>query len=192
MASTGPNRARRFSLPDLADDRADEAIGAFLSPPERGRGRGQPGPTVAPASNPFARLEPRVAWMEALRRENVRSLRYRRPAAVVLIAADPSPDRAASAAWLTRVAGPIAHSIHRGVRETDLVTRASDTRFFVLLPETTTREARRLADRVVADCEIWLRAIDAPLVVRAAAAGTTHDVTLDAAFEQALTAIGAR
>ena len=55
-------RARRFSLPDLADERVDEAISTFLKGPEQRRGR--PGPLRSPASsgNPFAALETRIAW----------------------------------------------------------------------------------------------------------------------------------
>ncbi len=184
----GPNRTRRFSLPDLADDRVEESVSNFLHGPQRGRGRPEVVPTTQ-AANPFAGLETRVAWMEALHREHLRNLRYRRSAAVLIVAAEATSGGRAADGWLARVAAPIAHAIARGVRETDLVTRASDVRFHVLLPETTIREARRVADRVVADCEVWLRAVDAPVVVRSAVAGTSHDLTLEAALARALETI---
>ncbi len=189
MATSGSSRARRFSLPDLADERASKAIDAFLSAPERSRGRGRAAHVARPDDNPFAQLETRMAWLEALHRESVRNLRYRRPAAVLVIAAQPAPGGSSTEAWLTRVAGPIAHAVHRGLRETDLMTRASEARFHVLLPETSAREAKRIADRVVADCDVWLLAMNAPVLLRAAAAGTGSDTTLEAALDRALQAI---
>jgi hypothetical protein len=189
MATSGSSRARRFSLPDLADERTSKAIDAFLIAPERSRGRG-PAPHVGrPGGTPFASLETRMAWLEALHRESARNLRYRRPAAVMVIAAEPAPGGRAAQGWLTRVAGPIAHAVHRSLRETDLMTRVGDARFQVLLPETTAREAKRVADRVVADCDVWLQAMDAPIILRASAAGTGSDVTLEAALDRALAAI---
>src|SRR3990172_8865785 len=105
MATPESSRARRFSLPDLANDRADEAITAFLTGPSRRRGRPGGG-----AGGP----------------------------------------------------APIAHAIHRGIRETDFVTRTAGARFQILLPETSASEAAHVADRVVADCDVWLQAIGAP------------------------------
>jgi GGDEF domain-containing protein len=185
------NRARRFSLPDLADERVDEAISTFLIGPAQRRGR--PGPLVPTtlSSNPFGALENRVAWMEALRRETARSVRYRRPAAVMVIAGNARNDTPEETAWVGRVAGPIAHAIRRGIRETDLVTRTGDARFQVLLPETTGRLAKHIADRVVADCEIWLQAVGAPVVLRSSAAAATPDTSLDAALDRALHVVDA-
>lgn len=182
-------RARRFSLPDLADERVDEAISSFLKGPEQRRGR--PGPPVASASNgnPFSGLETRIAWQEAFRRETARSVRYRRPSAVMVIVGEPTVASPEAAGWLGRVAGPIAHVVQRGIRETDLVTRTGDARFQVLLPETTGREATHIAERVVADCEVWLRAVRAPIRLRVASSGTSAHTTLEAALARALDAI---
>jgi truncated hemoglobin YjbI len=189
MATPDSNRARRFSLPDLGDERVDEAITAFLSGPKHKRGRPD-GPAIqSAADNPFGSIQNRVAWMEALRRESARNLRYRRPAAVMVVAGVPSVTSPEASAWLKRVAGPIAHAVQRGIRETDLVTRTAEARFQVLLPETTGREAARVAERVEADCEIWLRAIGAPIVLRSAAAGATTDSTLESALARALETI---
>ena len=189
MPVSDSTRARRFSLPDLADERVDEAISTFLKGPEQRRGR--PGPLRSPASsgNPFAALETRIAWQEAFRRETARGVRYRRPSAVMIIAGEPTVDSPEAARWLGRVAAPIAHVVQRGIRETDLVTRTGDARFQVLLPETTGREATHIATRVIADCEVWLRAVQAPVRLRVASSGTTAHTTLEVALERALDAI---
>ncbi|HYL40698.1 MAG TPA: hypothetical protein VET90_05255, partial [Candidatus Binatus sp.] len=74
--------------------------------------------------------------------------------------------------------------------ETDLVTRAGPGLFEVLLPETTESEAVAFAERVVADCRIWLDAMAAPVAVHAAAAGTTGDMDLAQTLEKALEVLG--
>jgi GGDEF domain-containing protein len=262
MTASESSRGRRFALPDLADARADEVIEAFLTGPERRRGR----PFAPPHSRPFAPdpltiLTSRLAWQEALQREAARNRRYGRPVSVAVITlrpavgsasrdpgrrlpaasangtaphdarpqpgadrsivelpAEPSvapsvelakdgrtpsnPPAAGDAAvspepgspfdvadWIRRLVRPLAHSISRSARETDLVTRASDARFQVLLPETTELEAMQFARRVVADCEIWLHAAAAPVVVRAVAAEATHDRPLDDALSLAIEAV---
>ncbi|MEW5990191.1 MAG: hypothetical protein AB1736_02445 [Chloroflexota bacterium] len=188
MAASDASRSRRFSLPALADARAEESIDAFLTGPLRRRGRAID-PTPRPLGDPLAGLTPRIAWLEALERESARHRRYRRPAAVVIVAAGPAGRGRPVDGWLGRVAGPIAHAVHRGLRETDLVARTSEATFQVLMPETTAREAARVAARVAADCDVWLRAVDAPVAVRTASAATAHDMSLEAAFEKARTAI---
>ncbi|HEX5591506.1 MAG TPA: hypothetical protein VFX65_14535 [Candidatus Limnocylindrales bacterium] len=190
MASSDPSRARRFSLPDLADDRVEESIHAFLTGPQRSRGRSE-GHAPRPHGDPLAGLTTRLDWMDALARESARSRRYRRPAAVMIVAAEPASSRRPVDGWLARVAGPIAHAVHRGLRETDLVARTSEATFQVLLPETTAREASRVAARVAADCDIWLRAIDAPVAIRTASAATGPDTTLEAALDRARASIEA-
>jgi PleD family two-component response regulator len=181
----------------MDDERVDAAISSFLSGPQHRRGRREAAVAnaiagnspIASATNGFAALETRIAWMEALRREAARSTRYRRPAAVLVLAAVPNVESVAATAWLGRVAGPIAHALHRGIRDTDLVTRTGDARFQVLLPETAEPEARQVADRVVMDCQVWLQAVAAPLTVRAATAATAPDSTLEMALERALKAM---
>jgi hypothetical protein len=181
------NRARRHSLPALDDERVAESISAFLSGPQQARGR--PGPAVtAGTANPFAALETRIAWLEAFQREAARGQRYRRSTAVVVIAGETTAPTPEAADWLGRVAGPIAHAVKRGTRDTDLATRTGDARFQVLLPETTAPEAAHVAERVVADCEVWLRAIGAPIRLRAASAAA-RDGNLEAALEKALGAL---
>ncbi len=192
MATEQSRRVRRFSLPDMGDERVDEAITAFLSGPKHRRGRPEAAASASESANPLATIQPRVAWMEALARESARGVRYRRPAAIVVIEGRPADGTPEAGRWVARVVGPIAHAVHRGLRETDLVTRAADARFQVLLPETTTREAAHVAERIRADCEVWLQAVGAPVVVRVASAATNHDTTLEMALEKALGILAAR
>lgn len=187
----GSSRTRRFSLPDLADDRVEGAVTAFLHGPERGRGRPD-APSVQGAGNPFAGLETRIAWTEALKRESARQQRYRRHTAILVLVVEPSLRPQTADSWVARVMAPVAHSLRRNLRETDLVTRASDVRFQVLMPETSAKEAQRVADRVIADCGIWLRAMDAPVVLRSSVAAASHDLTVEQALERAIAAVGTR
>ena len=46
-----------------------------------------------------------------------------------------------------------------------------------------------MADRVVADCEIWLQAVGAPIKLRAFSAGTPADGNLETALDDALRAM---
>jgi GGDEF domain-containing protein len=189
MATPETNRTRRFSLPDLADERTDEAISAFLSGPEHRRGRPDGGSVTLADAGPFTGLAGRLAWTEALKRESARNRRYLRPAAIVVIAAGSTANAAAADQWLARVAVPIAHAVRRGVRDADLVTRTATVTFQILLPETTELQATRFAERVIADCDVWLRAMSAPVHMRAAAAGTSAEETIEDALERALQAI---
>jgi len=105
---------------------------------------------------------------------------------VVVFEARPLTDVAQTDGWMDRVAAPIAHTIRRDARATDIITRAAEVRFQVLLPETNEAEAVRFADRVIADCGVWLGAMRAPVGVRAAAAATHADLTLADALFRAL------
>jgi hypothetical protein len=191
VATAESPRTRRFALPDLDDRRTDGAIDALLAGAERHRGR--PAPEALPISgrHAFDGLESRVAWMEALRGEDVRQRRYRRAASVVVFEATLLARSENPGDWLSRIAGPIAHTIRRAARQTDRVTRASDTRFQVLLPETTEADAAHFAERVLADCAVWLAALHAPVTVRAsaAAAAATSETSLEDALDRAVEAL---
>lgn len=175
----------------MHDPRTDEAIDALLAGRARHRGRPIRALVPAEAGRPFEGLESRLAWNEALKRESVRQQRYSRAAAIVVFQVEPFTAAARAEGWLERVVSPIAHAIRRGARETDLITRAGPNLFEVLLPETTEGEAAAFADRVVADCRIWLEAMAAPIAIRAAAAGTAGDSDLEEALERALELLGA-
>jgi GGDEF domain-containing protein len=129
--------------------------------------------------------------MDALRREDARQARYRRAASIVIFEAMPLTQTETAEDWLARIAGPIAHTVRRAARQTDRVTRASDTRLQVLLPETSEADAARFAQRVLADCAVWLNAMHAPVAVRAsaAAATATSEASLEDALDRALEAI---
>jgi hypothetical protein len=185
-------RSRRFTLPDLGDLGVDEAISSFLTGPVQQRGRPDHGTVATARRSPFIALETRIDWMAALHRENARCLRYGRPAAVVVIAAEATVPGPEAEGWLTRISRPIAHAIQRGIRGTDIVTRTGTSTFQLLLPETTGAVATEIAQRVAADCEVWLHAMHAPVALRAAAAGTTADVSLEGALDRALAAVGSR
>lgn len=182
-------RTRRFALPDLKDPRTDEAIDALLSGAERHRGRPAREATPFESTRPFDGLEPRIAWTQALAREDARHQRYGRAASIVIFEARPLTEIAFADGWLGRVAAPIAHTIRRAARATDLITRSADTRFQVLLPETTEGEAVHFADRVIGDCGVWLAAMQAPVGVRAAASATHGDLTLEDALIRAIEAL---
>ena len=174
----------------MHDPRTDEAIDALLA--GRARRRGRPVTALVPGdgNRPFEGLEGRVAWNEALRREDARQQRYSRSTAIVAFLVRPLSEAARDDGWVERVAAPVAHSIRRGARETDLITRAGPGLYQVLLPETTESEAAGFAERVVSDCRIWLDAMAAPVVVNAAAAGTTGDMGLDGTLARALELLG--
>jgi hypothetical protein len=174
----------------MHDPRTDEAIEALLA--GRARRRGRPVTALVPTdgSRPLTGLESRVAWNDALRREDARQQRYSRATSIVTFGVRLLAESARDDGWLDRAAPPIAHAIRRGARETDLVTRAGPGLFQVLLPETTESEAAAFADRVVTDCRIWLEAMAAPVAVHAAAAGTTGDMDLSQTLERALELLG--
>jgi hypothetical protein len=174
----------RFALPQLEDPRTDEAIDALLDGATRKRGRPAPDPIRTRGREASEGLESRISWMEALRREDARQARYRRVASIVVLEARSLTDAATATDWLGRIVGPLAHTIRRAARATDRVTRASETRFLVLLPETTEADAAHFAERVMDDCSVWLNAMHAPVAVRGAAAAAT--ATSDASLEDAL------
>jgi hypothetical protein len=189
MAAPKSTRKRRFALPDLADERAEGVIEAYISSPERGHRREADGARQpAGGTNPLLALDNRIAWNEALTREDARHRRYRRPSAIVVVGVQPRARAGDPDDWLNRLAGPIAHVLRRGARETDLVTRATEGRFQVLLPETSAAEAERFAARVLADCDVWVRAVGAPVDVRVASAAATGEVDLEGALAQAVAA----
>jgi len=186
MASPDPNRARRFALPDLDDARAGESIDAFVTGPKRRRGRsGTDLASDGRREDPLVRLDNRITWREALRRESARSERYRRPASVVVLGAELRPGIDESEASMDRLVRPIAHVLSRSSRETDHVTRAGDARFMVLPPETAEEDAAHFAERVVEDCEVWLSATRTPVYLRVTVAAASTEQTLEEAFERA-------
>jgi diguanylate cyclase (GGDEF)-like protein len=185
MASPDPTRTRRFALPEMDDSRADELIDAFVTGPKRRRSR----PKTDSANggrhgDPLVRLDNRITWQEALRRESARSERYRRPASVVVLGAEFRPGMGRSGVSVDRLVRPIAHVLSRSSRETDHVTRVGEARFMVLLPETAEHDAAQFAERIVEDCDVWLAATQTPVYFRVTVATATTEETLEEAFER--------
>jgi hypothetical protein len=140
--SSRPRRTRRFVLPEHHhDERATEHIEAFLD-----------GPTAAARRRPPAgerkarpvKLDTRPDWSAALRLEAARHVRYGRPASVVIIALARRPN----AAGVDRVARALADVIRTEIRETDRAVRIGAADFRLLLPETGSRAARTVAERL--------------------------------------------
>ncbi len=153
--SKGPNgRPRRFVLPDEDDARTIEAIEGFVvghRPRRRGpspsvlalRGRG----SALLRPDPFAALEARLAWLEAVAREEARHARYRRPVTVVVIEvrAGTGPEAGHVTPALVR---RFVELVRRETRPTDRITRLGPARFAILLPETNELQAGHLVERL--------------------------------------------
>lgn len=220
LATSESTRARRFALPDLADERTGASIEAFLDGPQVRRGRpitkaaaessldpdettGDGAVMVAPdpvllrvpgqarQSADLRTLPGRLEWNAAVARESVRAARYGRPAAVAIIELKPDRPGAEVDPWLRTIAGPIARALRQDSRATDLVARVASTRFQMLLPETDEAGASRLAERVAASCRSFIQGVGAPVAVRVCVAGTGIDNSLHEALDDALRAIEA-
>ena len=140
-----PRRAKKFVLPDhhhdeREDERAAEHIEAFFdgpaAQPRRAGSREHPRRLVE--------LDTRPDWTAALRHETARHARYGRPASVLLIEMDGDPD----GPGLDRTAKVVADVIRTHARETDRAVRIGVMSFRLLLPETGSRAARTVAERI--------------------------------------------
>jgi GGDEF domain-containing protein len=197
LATSGSTRARRFALPDLADERAGESIEAFL----HGRRKR---PTKALVAVPDAQVHQRtgdavalrsmpgrIEWNAAVERESARGARYERPTAVAILELKPLRSSATMDSWLRVHAAPVGQILLRGSRATDVVARVAATRFHVLLPETTAEAAHDFVERIVGECQEQLKTIGAPLKLAASVAASSQDVPLRDALSQALSSIEA-
>ena len=207
MATSESTRARRFALPDLADERTGESIEAFLEGPKVRHGRqsglvattSRPDPTVGRAvAMPGSRqsvdlrsISGRLEWNAAMERESLRAARYNRPAAVAIVELKPYRSGLSMDPWIRTIAGPIARAIRQDTRATDLVARVADARFQILLPETSEDGAEHLAERVTAACRSVIERAAIPAAVRVCVAGTGMDDTLQDALASAIRAIEA-
>lgn len=192
MATSESTRARRFALPDLADQRTGESIEAFL------HGRASKGSQAGSQPRPQARdavalraMPGRLEWNAAIEREAARGARYERPAAVAVLELKPLRSSATMDSWLRIHAAPLGHVLLRSSRATDVVARVASTRFQVLLPETTAQAAGEFVERVVGECQERLRELGAPLRVSASVAASSPDVPLRDAVSRALRSIEA-
>lgn len=192
MATSESTRARRFALPDLADERTDESIEAFL------HGRGSKNTQAATNAHPspgdavaLRAMPGRQEWNAAIERETARTSRYERPAAVAVLELRPLRSSGAMDSWLRVHAAPLGQVLLRSSRASDVVARVATARFHVLLPETTAQAAGEFVERIVGECQEKLREQGAPLRVTASVAATTPEVPLRDAVSQALRSIEA-
>ncbi len=88
-------------------------------------------------------MDTRADWEQALRHEDLRFARYGRPVALLVVDIRPAEDAAIDA--VARRVGEIVRDL---ARAPDRVTRASQRRFHVLLPETGEAAALNLGSRI--------------------------------------------
>ena len=144
------SRRNRFVLPaDHHDERVGERIEAFLEGPQRttragARAARPPGVIRVRTTIP---MDTRADWDQALRQEDARTLRYGRPASVMVAVMRLPPDEDRD-----RCASRVGKAIRFEARETDRVARVGPHRFHVLLPETLEADATALAERVRLAC----------------------------------------
>ena len=201
MAATTSKRPRRFALPDLRDNRGDQAIEDFLDG-SKARRRANTKAVAVPADRAVAHsptgdavalrsMPGRLAWSEALDREAQRATRYGRPTAVAVF--ELRPDRASATidSWVRTHAGPVGESLLRLSRATDVVARMTSTRFQVLLPETSDEAAGKFVERVVGECNERLTGQGAPLTLKTSVAASSPDLPLRDAVAMAVRSIEA-
>lgn len=212
MAGRASSRSRRFELPDLKDERADEVIEAYLGGAVASKARSRTTGGVKPGNEIALQAEPvdavalrakpgdavalrtmpgRLAWNDALDRESTRSIRYGRPSAVAILELRPLRPSATIDSWVRMHATPVGQALLRLSRATDIVARVAATRFHVLLPETSSDGAGEFVERVVGECEEQLRALGAPLRVHSSVAASSAEVALHDALADAVRSIEA-
>jgi GGDEF domain-containing protein len=89
-------------------------------------------------------LDTRQDWATAVRYEAARHVRYGRPASILLLGLNGRPPEPA----VERIARAIGDVIRTEARETDRAVRIGRLTFRLLLPETSGRAARSLAERL--------------------------------------------
>jgi GGDEF domain-containing protein len=216
-ATSESNRARRFALPNLHDERTESSIQAFLDGPDVRRNRPaarrstqttSPATTPGPDGTSLARRsatggEPpkrptelrtipgRLEWNAAMTRESARATRYGRPASVAIVELRHQDAKTDVAPFMRALAGPISRVLREDSRATDLVARVATARFQLLLPETPEAGAERQAERLAAGCRSYIERTGAPIAVRVSVAGTGLQDSLQDALTHALRAIEA-
>ncbi len=191
----GPKTKRtRFALPAHDDHRAVGTIDALIRSPapsdaeahadDRGRGR-------AGAMSAFGGLDSRLSFLDAIRREDERVRRYRRPAAVAVLAIVSQSTNGRRAADLERGSWRLVEATTRIVRETDRVARVGPGRLELLLPETRTRQAERVVERIRARWEQRMSGEAGDLRLVTAVAGVPPGEGVAAGLERAQSAVEA-
>ena len=152
-------------------------------------------PAVAPKSprppTDLRTLPGRLEWNAALERESTRAARYGRPAAVAIVELQSERPHQSVDPWLRTIAGPIARVLREDSRATDLVARVANTRFQILLPETSESGAECLAERIASGCRTFIETTHAPVTVRVCVAAAGQADSLQDALAHALRTIEA-
>ena len=102
-------------------------------------------------------LANRVAWTEALDKEQPRRSRYRRPVVVMSVDVDglkQANDRFGHGAGDELLRG-VAGILRRNLRDADVVARVGGDEFGVLLPETQADAMPTLVERIQVACSAW-------------------------------------
>ena len=164
-----------------------------------GNGTAPPSTALVPAVAPKTPRPPtdlrtlpgRLEWNAALERESARAARYGRPAAVAIVELQSERPHQSVDPWLRTIAGPIARVLREDSRATDLVARVANTRFQILLPETSEAGAECLAERIASGCRTFIETTQAPVTVRVCVAAAGQADSLQDALAHALRSIEA-
>jgi diguanylate cyclase (GGDEF)-like protein len=108
--------------------------------------------------DPLTGLDGRLAWEHAVRDEDARHERYRRPLAVVVVELDGLSrlsERFGSGPE-ERIVRAVGDALERNARGSDKVARVDQARFHVLLAETDEIAAINYVERVRLACDRWL------------------------------------
>jgi diguanylate cyclase (GGDEF)-like protein len=138
-------------------------------------------------SDPQTGLEAPATWQRWLREEDARVRRYRRPATVVLIeleGLDRLVERLGPEA-ADRLIPPVAATMRRHARESDLVARLGPSRFGAILPETDEVRAINFVERIRSACDLWLSAGAVSLRLSMGWAETNPARSIDTAVQAA-------
>jgi diguanylate cyclase (GGDEF)-like protein len=148
-------------------DPAAEALLGVDGPTDTGD-RGEATVAAGGLVDPETGLESSLAWDEALRHEEARVARYGRMATVVVVeleGLDQLGERLGGAV-ADKLIYPVAETLRRTSRASDVVARVGRARFHVLMPETDEVAAINFVDRFRASADMWLEA--AAVAVRVA------------------------
>jgi GGDEF domain-containing protein len=194
-------RGRRRPVAAASEGAGRSAPGAAGVPEGAAQPRSQPSaanrslPAVIPSgprpTTDIRTLPGRLEWNAALDRESTRSARYGRPAAVAIVEIRSERPTQSVDPWLRTIAGPISRVLRQDSRATDLVARVANTRFQILLPETSETGAECLAERIASGCRTYIETTDAPVTVRVTVAANGLADSLQDALAHALRSIEA-
>jgi two-component system, cell cycle response regulator len=148
----------RWTLPPLNDPKAEPTIHALV--------HGDGGPEAEddaadePIVDPATGFATRPAWDEVFRHEEHRFARYGRSVTLLVAELEGLNSLAAMLGQgaADRLIPPVAATMRRSARATDVLARTGRTRFVALLPETDEVAAVKYVERVCSECDMWLAA----------------------------------